>query len=59
MDPTATADRYFTALAEGDAAEAREALADLRSWIARGGFTTPRAAEALAHAKRRRGVEVA
>jgi hypothetical protein len=38
MDPNACIDRIIDALIDGDLEEAREAMVDLQSWIARGGF---------------------
>lgn len=58
MDPNATLIRLLEAIGDRQFAEAREALADLRGWISRGGFMpdTAAAIEAIRHRQwQRRG----
>jgi hypothetical protein len=42
MDPDACRSRWARAAADGDAEEARAALADLREWRRKGGFPPAR-----------------
>lgn len=38
MDPNATIDRIVNAIEDSEFPEAREAIRDLQTWVARGGF---------------------
>lgn len=50
MDPKACLERVAAALRDGDKAEAREARADLKEWLRRGGFAPDWSSEPAAAA---------
>ncbi|MEM1025801.1 MAG: hypothetical protein AAGJ19_19155 [Myxococcota bacterium] len=49
MDPNATLQRLFDALADDDLTEAKDAATDLAEWLDRGGFTPKLEASDVAH----------